>query len=176
VLAEDLVRNRASELRWRHDRKQLRRWIAVAQELSVGDPWGMAEEEVLALTDAEDVPVLGRALACARVEEIRDRIHAMQPGRPSVAELARSVGVHPVYLTRSFRRRYGCSIAGYVRRIRVEQIAALLISRECPPLAAVAHELGFADQSHLCRTFAAELGVSPGNYRRTICVGASGSQ
>src|SRR2546422_10234082 len=34
--------------------------------------------------------------------------------------LARSVGVHPVYLASTFRRFHGCSIGEHLRRLRIE--------------------------------------------------------
>ena len=36
------------------------------------------------------------------------------------------------------------------------------------PLAHAAAQAGFADQSHMTRTFAARFGITPGGYRRSV--------
>ena len=82
-----------------------------------------------------------------------------------MGEVARDAGVHPVHLARTFRRFFGCTPAEYLRSRRVEQ-AALLVRVTQRPLAEIALECGFFDQSHLTRAFARVLGVSPAAYRR----------
>jgi AraC family transcriptional regulator len=82
-----------------------------------------------------------------------------------VRETALAVGVHPVHLARVFRRHLGCSVAGYVRRLRLER-AATLLSLERSPISAVAHSCGFADQSHLTRALRRETGLTPATFRR----------
>jgi len=96
---------------------------------------------------------------------VRDRLHDELRAGTSARHLANDVGVHPVHLARVFRRRFGCTIAEYVRRLRAEHAAALLASTDLP-IAAVADETGFADQPHLNRTFKALTGVTPLAYRR----------
>ncbi|MEM7305900.1 MAG: AraC family transcriptional regulator [Planctomycetota bacterium] len=86
---------------------------------------------------------------------------------PSSAELAARVGVHPVYLARLFRRRHGCGIAGFRRRLQVQD-AARRLAESPQPLAEVALASGFSDQSHLCRVFRDELGLPPGAFRSAV--------
>jgi AraC family transcriptional regulator len=83
----------------------------------------------------------------------------------SVAAVADRVGVHPVYLARVCRRQLGCTVQQYVRQRRV--LAAWRSwDRGQRSLAAIALEVGFADQSHMTRAFVELLGVSPGRLRR----------
>jgi AraC family transcriptional regulator len=82
-----------------------------------------------------------------------------------LSELAEGLGVHPVHLARAFRARYGVSVGEYGRRLRVEWAAAE-IARTDMPLAAVAAEAGFADQSHFTRLFKRYVGTTPARYRR----------
>lgn len=81
-------------------------------------------------------------------------------------ELAATVGVHPVHLARTFRRHFGVSVGEHVRALRLaharERIAAGV------PLAVVAAEAGFADQSHLTKAFRRGVGVAPSEYRRMV--------
>jgi AraC family transcriptional regulator len=102
----------------------------------------------------------------AWLDQIRSRL-SLEDATVSVTELAELAGVHPVYLARAFRKRFGCSIREYRRRNRVGR-AAELLARGNLPVAAIAAHLDFFDQSHLCRDFKAELNVSPSAYRAII--------
>lgn len=96
--------------------------------------------------------------------EVRDRLHDELAALPPFHRLAQEAGVHRVHLAREFRRRFGCSATEYVRRLRVRAAADALASTQAP-LAAVALDLGFADQSHLSRTFRGATGLPPGRFR-----------
>src|SRR5262245_18550751 len=82
----------------------------------------------------------------------------------SLRSVAREVGIHPVYFAAAFRRFHGCSPGQYLRRKRFER-ARHLISNPALPLAQVAIDAGFSDQSHLNRVFRRFTGMSPGQYR-----------
>jgi len=101
------------------------------------------------------------------LEPVRERLHVRLGERPTLDELAASAGVHPVYLARSFRERYGVSIGEYVRRVRLDWAAAQLAATETP-LAVLAAEAGFADQSHFTRSFKRHAGLTPARYRRAV--------
>ena len=81
-----------------------------------------------------------------------------------LGSLAAEIGVDPDRLARTFRATQGCSIATYVRRLRLEWVAHRL-STSLDPIAALALEAGFADQAHLSRQFRAAFGVTPRRYR-----------
>jgi AraC family transcriptional regulator len=99
-----------------------------------------------------------------RAEELlRERFAAP----PTVAEVAREVGVHPSHLARSFRARHHVPLSTFVRRLRLEWTARRLATSDLP-LAAVALEAGFADQSHLTRAFKRYAGLPPGRFRREL--------
>lgn len=85
----------------------------------------------------------------------------------SLAEVAREVGLHPVYLARLFRRRHRCSVGEYLRRRRTE-FACLRLANSRKPLVEIASEAGFCDQAHLTRTFRTLLGCTPADYRRRV--------
>jgi AraC family transcriptional regulator len=91
-------------------------------------------------------------------------LHETLPDGLTVARIAEVVGVHPVHLARVFRRRYGCSIGEYARNWRVE-VASSELATTAKPVAEVAAIAGFADQSHLCRTFKAVSGLTPNQFR-----------
>ncbi len=88
---------------------------------------------------------------------------------PTAVELAHEVGVHPAHLARRFRARFGESVGSYARNARLDWAAARL--RSDAPLARIACEAGFADQSHFTRAFARRFGVAPGRYRVALGAG-----
>jgi len=98
------------------------------------------------------------------LRRVKDKIHSGFSGTLRMGDLAAEAGVHPVYLARVFRQRYGCSPAEYARRLRVEA-ASELLARSDVPLSQVALKAGFSDQSHLAHQFRRIMGVSPGRYR-----------
>jgi AraC family transcriptional regulator len=92
-----------------------------------------------------------------------ERIHDARPARPSMSDLSRAAGVHPVHLARTFRRVHGRTIGEYVRSLRLEQAMELLRGRD--PIGEVALAAGFSDQSHLCRELKRAIGVTPKEFR-----------
>ena len=88
-----------------------------------------------------------------------------------VAALARDAGVHPVYLARRFRAAFGCSIVEYRHALRVLAVAREMTASgagTAAPLQRLALEAGFADHSHMCRVFRAQLGASPLRFSRLL--------
>jgi AraC family transcriptional regulator len=78
--------------------------------------------------------------------------------------IAAQVGVHPIHLSRVFRKHFGCTMAEFMNRLRV-QYACRALAGGWPDLATVASEAGFADQSHLGRVFKARTGQTPAKFR-----------
>jgi AraC family transcriptional regulator len=98
------------------------------------------------------------------LSRVREMLHEEPAAALSVTALARTAGVHPAYLSRAFRRFFHCSPGEYARRIRLEWTAERLI-RGNQPIAAVAMEAGFADQSHLTRCFKRFYHTTPRSFR-----------
>lgn len=96
--------------------------------------------------------------------EIRDQILEQSELPLSLSGMAAEAGVPRVRLSRAFRSHFGCSVGQFVRRVRVER-AAQLLSATAQPQAEIAGACGFADQAHLCRVFARQVGCTPGQFR-----------
>lgn len=99
------------------------------------------------------------------LERLRELLHGRFPEPVTLGRLAEMAGVHPVSVAAAFRRFYGCTVGQYLRRCRVE-FAGHRLTTSHDPLAVIALEAGFADQSHFCRTFKRHTGLSPGAYRK----------
>ncbi len=100
------------------------------------------------------------------LERIRQLIHDTT-GSTSVEDLAREAGVHRVHLARTFRDHFGVPVTRYSRRVRVQSALTMLASGTLP-LAQLAAESGFADQSHLTREVRAAVGTTPGAIRSRL--------
>jgi len=82
-----------------------------------------------------------------------------------VSELARAAGLHPSWLGTAYKRAAGEGLMDTVARVRVEHAARLLRETDLP-LAYIATDAGFCDQSHMIRTFRRVLGRLPSAVRR----------
>ena len=88
-------------------------------------------------------------------------------GSGSAANLQRWAGdnrLHPASLARGFRQLYGVSPSRY----RIEQRARRAcyeIANTSQPLSAIAQDMGFADQAHMCRDIKAVTGRVPNAWR-----------
>jgi len=96
--------------------------------------------------------------------EVKDLLHERFREQITISSLARQADVHPVYLASTFRRKYGHSIATYVRELRVDYASRQLAESETS-LATIAQAAGFSDQSHFSRIFKRITGMTPAAYR-----------
>ena len=78
-------------------------------------------------------------------------------------DLAQTVNLSPLKVLRLCRREWGLPPHRYLIQLRVQQAKRLIIAGI--PLAAIAADTGFSDQSHLTRHFKRLVGVTPGQYR-----------
>lgn len=83
----------------------------------------------------------------------------------TLEELAEVAGLSPFHFARQFKTATGHPPHDYLVRLRVDRAQELIRhhGREWT-MAAIAHETGFADQSHMARHFKRVLGVSPREF------------
>ncbi len=88
----------------------------------------------------------------------------------SLEALAQQAGFSSYHFARLFRQTTGESPHQFVLRQRIERAQSLLKERDTP-LARVAVESGFANQSHFTQVFKRHLGLTPRAFRqnRSIC-------
>lgn len=101
------------------------------------------------------------------LRRVEDALDASIASPPSVEELAALAGVHPTHLLRTFRRYQGATISNYVRQRRIQR-ARVEVAQAKRPLAMIALDAGFADQSHFTRVFKQTFGETPGQYARAL--------
>jgi AraC family transcriptional regulator len=84
----------------------------------------------------------------------------------TLAQVARAVGVHPVYLGQIFRQELNQTLGEYLNHIRVQAAADHLANTDIP-LSGIALDFGFYDQSHFTRIFRRYTGATPAVFRAT---------
>jgi len=97
------------------------------------------------------------------VQKALERMASAPEQNVSLAELAVLSGVSRFQLLRGFLRAVGSTPHAYLVQMRVRLARRLLAEGQTPAEAAAL--AGFADQSHMTRTFVRQLGVTPSQYR-----------
>lgn len=87
-----------------------------------------------------------------------------------VTELAADLGVGLRRLQRLFADYVGVGPKWVIRRYRMQEAADHAASGTEVDWAALAADLGYADQAHFTRDFSATIGVSPARYARNVAV------
>jgi len=105
-----------------------------------------------------------RARPPAWLRAARDFLHENACAPLAMPAIARVAGRHEIHLAREFRRFYGVSVGAYLRRLRTERAARLLLGPQSG-ISEIALDCGFASHSHLCREFKAQFGLTPSQYR-----------
>lgn len=77
-----------------------------------------------------------------------------------LSQLALVAGLTPYHFVRVFHGTMGLPPHAYLNQIRLVRAKRLLLAGL--PIADVAYETGFADQSHLTKRFERVYGVTPG--------------
>lgn len=103
--------------------------------------------------------------APAWLEDAREMVRFGFRSNLSVSEIAEAVTIHPVHLSRTFRRVYGRTISEAILHYRIEYACRRLASDD-ESLAVIAYDAGFADQSHFTREFKRIMGMTPGKFRK----------
>jgi AraC-like DNA-binding protein len=95
--------------------------------------------------------------------QVRNYLEAHYAENVQLKDLAAVAGLSPYHLNRVFRAEVGLPPHAYQTQLRIAAARRLL--RQGWPIAHVAAETGFADQSHLTRQFQRLLLISPGQYQ-----------
>jgi AraC-like DNA-binding protein len=111
------------------------------------------------LTEEKSVPSwLGQAV---------DLLHGEFRTQITLDAIARELNLHPIHLSRVFRKKHGCTMSEYANRLRV-QFACAKMSQGWPALDELALEAGFSDQSHMGRVFKSLVGDTPARFREFL--------
>lgn len=103
----------------------------------------------------------------AWLRRILEKLEVDFTGRISLDDLSREAGVHPVHVSRVFRKFVGEGIGEHVHRLRVRKACEQMREPELS-IADISLALGFSDQSHFTRSFRRVTAVSPARFRAMV--------
>lgn len=126
-----------------------------------------AQDELLAIIGRiGGLPARPRGgLAPGVLRRVREHIESNLGNRIDSDVLAAIAGLSNCHFARAFKQSLGLPPHRYVMERRLEA-AAKLIRESNTALAEIAMQVGFCDQSHFTRLFAARMGSTPLEYRR----------
>jgi AraC family transcriptional regulator len=150
--------------------------LAVDAELTAGGAGGPLAAESLANVLAVHLirhvlsprqPARSRegTLPRGRLRAVVEYIEEHLDAGPSLEQLGAVARLSPYYFARQFKRATGLPPHQYVILRRVERAKQLLQAETDLPLAEVAADAGFSDQSQFTHHFKRVVGVTPGQFR-----------
>ncbi|SFO34132.1 MULTISPECIES: helix-turn-helix domain-containing protein [Amycolatopsis] len=141
-----------------------------------GPAAAIADESIRnARTDAEMITAIDNLLIARRrpipraTRAAADAVEtiAADPGITRVAELAAALGLTIRAVQRLFAEHVGTTPKWAIRIYRLNEAARLLAAPTPPDYADLATRLGYSDQPHFIRDFAAVTGAPPAEYARS---------
>ncbi|NDJ17923.1 helix-turn-helix domain-containing protein [Myxacorys almedinensis] len=84
---------------------------------------------------------------------------------PSIAELARLVGLNDRALKEGFRACFGTTTFNYLHHYRLEQAQQMLLAGDLK-IEVVMQRVGFTSRSYFAKAFRNKFGMNPGDYAR----------
>ena len=100
------------------------------------------------------------SLSQSTVDHIREHQHQ----RLTVEQLAARAKVSPRQLHRKFRDVFGLSVREFLVKTRVQAASDALLHSD-RPIAQIAAEFGFCDQSAFTQLFRKHMGLTPRRFR-----------
>jgi AraC family transcriptional regulator len=145
---------------------------AAANKLALELATRTGEELVMASLAADimaDIGVIEGDLADSSIwmRRVVEAISDEPRRRWTLRELARIADRHPVHVAQAFRSKSGMSLGGFQRVRRLVRLSVVL-HESAEPLAMIASDFGYCDQSHMNSEFRAAFGTTPGQFRRAF--------
>jgi AraC-like DNA-binding protein len=138
----------------------------ILRRAAPADPLGLDEWSVEAIRESLRAPHRSKGKSSRVVDRAKELLHARTGERLGLDEIARCVGVTPVYLTQEFTRAEGIPLYRYQLRLRLTR--ALIELHHCDDITGLALDLGFSSHSHFTAAFRSAFGITPNFYRSTI--------
>src|SRR5947208_7854580 len=83
----------------------------------------------------------------------------------SLNRIADTLGVHPSYLSRTFKKALGMTLTDYINKFRIEE-AKYMLDQGNESVATIALSVGYNDPNYFSKVFTKLEHVTPKNYRK----------
>jgi len=146
-------------------------WCVVTK-LPLRDPRGAVIGVMMTMRPWAGSPK--QLLPARGIGPVVERIRRAPGEVPPVRTLARQAGLSARQLQRRFRELFGVGVKEFVMRARIHASAEAILAGAAP-IAEIALDAGFYDQSSFTRHFRRRTGMTPSLYRRRFARGATPS-
>ncbi len=99
-----------------------------------------------------------------RIRQAKSYIEAHLGDKLNLKLLASRIGCSACYLSRTFSEETGMTLSQYLRKVRIERAAHLLVGGEMN-VSETSVEVGYRSLSHFTKAFMLEKGCLPSHYR-----------
>lgn len=97
----------------------------------------------------------------------KDLLHDRWNEFVTLEELSAELDLHPVTISKYFSKHFNCTLADYMRKLKIEMACKLLFQPHST-ITEIAHSCGFSDHSHMSRLFKHYIGITPKTVRAMI--------
>jgi AraC-like DNA-binding protein len=162
------------------DLRVLQTGLPIAQNLELHlyptrlEGWCLTDKEILTTPTGQVIGLSGISRDLQTTEEstvafseLSDAVYHVQAnfGAPlTVEEMARVAGLSIYQLNRRLGLLFGISASQFIIKTRIDQ-ASTMLRRGDEPIAQIAHQCGYFDQSAFSRVFRRTVGLTPRQYR-----------
>jgi len=108
-----------------------------------------------------------RARGLLRLEKARQFISANFNRKLMVKEIADQACISPFHFVRLFKNAFGMTPIQYQSHLRLSEAKKMLVSTDAQ-VSEIGYRLGYSSPEHFSRQFAANVGVPPSHYTKTL--------
>lgn len=115
--------------------------------------------------------ILERNRQTGREDVVEKAIAYLQSnyGDPNISAqyLADKYHITPLYFSRLFHEKCGCTFPDYLAALRIERARELLLERENLSIQEICELVGYSNASYFTTSFKKKYGMTPGQFRRS---------
>jgi two-component system response regulator YesN len=137
--------------------------IQIEQAQSIGELEALYEEMPQVYCKAVSELAIAALPSLIREAVTYIRFNIDQP--LSLSHIADTLGVHPSYLSRAFKKELGMTLTEYINKLRIEE-AKYLLDHENASVTQAALSVGYNDPNYFSKVFTRLEHVTPHDYRK----------
>lgn len=101
------------------------------------------------------------------IEEVKQFIESRYADNLSLESAARHIHVHPMYLSKIFKKETGINFIEYLTEVRIAK-AKQFLADDRLKIYEVSGKVGYHDPKHFSKVFKSAVGVTPYEYRNVV--------